>query len=884
MTISKEATTQIQAIARESVDIFSDVAESAKSHISRLHTSGSTPWSTRQELLKGYYDLAREPAIARVVVIDDNQKEITYFICRAAPDPSTRRDVQLASYRSLAGRIAALPVGAEHTLPRGSVKILESAVLHPLEADGEWDSENSVLQSNVYGPITVESFRKLLRQTPAEIDKTLLDRLLSEERTDDNVREGIRRSVIKKMGLRDQPILDQYQDSIFRLPLNSRILILGAPGTGKTTTLIRRLGQKLDTAFLSDGEKRVIASETQKSGIAHATNWIMFTPTELLKLYVKEAFSREGIPAPDDRILTWTDFREDLSRNEFRILRSGSNRGSYVVREAASHLKAECASSSVEWFTDFDRWQKSEYWDEMRASAERLSQSTTEEIARVGARLLSIVGEGGEVTRPRTFVALMAMAVRLRKLVRDLREWFDDRIHTELSALVNHDRRVLDEIANLIEWDSGFEEDPEDQDDDTEEEETSHEYRDGRRGAFAYYTRSIRADARARARGRTVSKSSRAGRLIEWLGDRVPSDEDLRAIGNNLLLQSALRQFANPVRRYVDGIPRRYRRFRRTRQRDGRWYATEAIRTADVHPLEVDIILLAMMRSTDDLIEGPRTLAHDDSPSRTTLERLQRVRRTQVLVDEATDFSPVQLACMMMVASPEPRSFFACGDFNQRVTEWGSRSVEEMRWAIPDIDTQRISVTYRHSQELRDLAMELGSLSGDGSADVVLPQNVENRNVPPALAMEMTEQSRIAEWLAERIQEIERFVRELPSIAVLVKCEDEVDSVATALGIALEEQNIRVIPCADGRIRGRENAVRVFDVRHIKGLEFEAVFFIGVDRLADIFPNLFDKYLYVGATRAAAYLGITCEQGLPMSLVGLKELFVPEWESVLSSL
>ena len=32
----------------------------------------------------------------------------------------------------------------------------------------------------------------------------------------------------------------------------------------------------------------------------------------------------------------------------------------------------------------------------------------------------------------------------------------------------------------------------------------------------------------------------------------------------------------------------------------------------------------------------------------------------------------------------------------------------------------------------------------------------------------------------------------------------------------------------------RPNDVRVFDIQHIKGLEFEAVFFVGVDRLAAV--------------------------------------------------
>ena len=49
-------------------------------------------------------------------------------------------------------------------------------------------------------------------------------------------------------------------------------------------------------------------------------------------------------------------------------------------------------------------------------------------------------------------------------------------------------------------------------------------------------------------------------------------------------------------------------------------------------------------------------------------------------VDEATDFSPIQLACMATLARLGTRPFFVCGDFNQRITSWGTRSVKEMKW------------------------------------------------------------------------------------------------------------------------------------------------------------------------------------------------------------
>ena len=71
----------------------------------------------------------------------------------------------------------------------------------------------------------------------------------------------------------------------------------------------------------------------------------------------------------------------------------------------------------------------------------------------------------------------------------------------------------------------------------------------------------------------------------------------------------------------------------------------------------------------------------------------------------------------------------------------------------------------------------------------------------------------------------------------------------------------------------------MFDIQHIKGLEFEAAFFVGIDQLAALRPELFDKYLYVGMTRAATYLGVTCEGELPASIVSLRPHFGNDWQT-----
>ena len=81
------------------------------------------------------------------------------------------------------------------------------------------------------------------------------------------------------------------------------------------------------------------------------------------------------------------------------------------------------------------------------------------------------------------------------------------------------------------------------------------------------------------------------------------------------------------------------------------------------------------------------------------------------------------------------------------------------------------------------------------------------------------------------------FTKPLPSVAVLVNDEAEVGPLADGLKAALADQNLNVVACYKGQFAGQENDVRVFDVQHIKGLEFEAVFFIGVDTLATLRRN-----------------------------------------------
>ena len=159
-----------------------------------------------------------------------------------------------------------------------------------------------------------------------------------------------------------------------------------------------------------------------------------------------------------------------------------------------------------------------------------------------------------------------------------------------------------------------------------------------------------------------------------------------------------------------------------------------------------------------------------------------------------------------------------------------------------------------------------------------MPEHVNNEGVAPVLGVRLAQREDVIAWLAQRIVEIEQLTKPLPSVAVLVNDEAEVGPIAGGLTTALVDQNLNVVACYKGQFAGQENDIRVFDVQHIKGLEFEAVFFVGVDELAELQPELFDKCLYVGATRAATYLGLTCAgDALPQTIESLAASFAMDW-------
>ncbi len=432
------------------------VSQNSLAHLNSLNDSSAiqTLGDIGGKARHDYDTLAREPAIARLLIRDEVGEDKVLFIARAAPPAGLLPGISVASYLSPKGRMAAMPVGKECIVfaPGGeqSYEIREKALLKTAKSLGQWDSTDTVLSILGQRPKTIFSLRALLEKKPEEEDDdALLAALLRGDPSDETSMDGVRRRVLTKMGLRDRPILDEFQDAIFRLPLDSSLAIMGPPGTGKTTTLIKRLAQKVNLEYLTEEEQKLV-QRGQGGGANHATSWLVFTPTELLRQYVKEAFAQEGVAAPDSNIKTWDDERRALARDTFNILKTATRAGAVLHENRYDNLLPETVHDQINWSDDFDTWQRESYLVDLNRQHEILRRGSNQELSGLSVR----IGRALSNARPEdildTLEQLDQIAPDAAERAAEIRKAVDAELRTEFAAQLRQDKELLDKLLAFL--------------------------------------------------------------------------------------------------------------------------------------------------------------------------------------------------------------------------------------------------------------------------------------------------------------------------------------------------------------------------------------------------------------------------------------------------
>ncbi len=218
-----------------------------------------------------------------------------------------------------------------------------------------------------------------------------------------------------------------------------------------------------------------------------------------------------------------------------------------------------------------------------------------------------------------------------------------------------------------------------------------------------------------------------------------------------------------------------------------------------------------------------------------------------MLIDEAQDYSPVELAVLFDTVSAG-RSITLAGDTAQRLhmdngfTDWNG-VLSELN--LSHVEVEPLKLSYRSTQEIIDLAHSvLGHLAPEDRGIAV-------RHGAPVELFRFGHSGDAAGFLAEQLRAL-MLSEPRASVAVVARFPEQADAYHEAL-VKGEVPRLRRIADQDFPFRP---GVDVTDIRQVKGLEFDYVILVEVT--APTYPQSDDArhLLHIGSTRAAHQLWI----------------------------
>lgn len=808
-----------------------------------------------QEVYDGYRSIVAEPAIARITLVNKHNEIKRYYVTRRYSVVVPDSDVRVASYRSRIGQLASYDVGDEYRIDGELYELVEKAKLFPQQKK-QWDSIDTYYEGDAQ-EFTISSLLTLIAgaQDGSAPDDggfiIIVDDIDDDTPADGPFSGGRKRPVIGQPALSDTAVLDKMQVEVFRLPINSRLFLYGPPGTGKTTTLIKRLALKLDEREGVTEEERYLLTNVEEPKA-----WLMFTPSELLRQYVKEAFVREGVLASSEHIHTWDKYRIKLG-SECKLLATPNRRGFQLDKEQQKNFTAQ---KQITYYERYKKQLVANFGRKVRKSIAVLRTVKLDLASEISTQLAAkkhIFQSKNPVT---IVMELSKFADKLNELEKVLKEEQSRIFKDEAKLQQSNDPNFLSSLYSEIK----------------EGDDSALSKNDKSKFVSTAYKRALIAYCEKIAVSKVINKGTQQEKIVTWLGKRVPSKKIAITFGKIPSLLAAIKVLTRPLNLYFKMVSSDYVEFR-TNSSAMRKQVEGALDNA-LAAEELDILLLSKLSIAHSLLSKRDVVLRLETPLYSSLKDYLKLMRPQIMVDEATDFSPIQLGCMRALSSPNIDSFFACGDFNQRITAHGVNSLDEFEWAVPKLSARQVETPYRQSHYLQRFVLELVGDLDNQKTDLSTEQITGEREYPPVLGLGLNTFESVVDWLSEKIIQVYLGVGGLSSIAVLVNSEQEVDNLANMLSEKLPA-TVPVLACPDGNVLGDDAGVRVFNIQHIKGMEFEAAFFVGVDELVKTFPELYSKFLYVGATRAASFLGFTCgSKKVPAKIRKLSELTVSNWD------
>ena len=168
-----------------------------------------------------------------------------------------------------------------------------------------------------------------------------------------------------------------------------------------------------------------------------------------------------------------------------------------------------------------------------------------------------------------------------------------------------------------------------------------------------------------------------------------------------------------------------------------------------------------------------------------------------------------------------------------------------------------MKTSYRQSKKLLEVAK---SLYIDTINEVPnYKAFMKSSKVPEPLVYINENETLKIDWISKRISEVFRaYGEQLPSIAIFVNDKGYIPGFVGKLQNTefFTSNGVKVTDGTDSSQATSESHISVYPIDLVKGMEFDVVFFHNIEYTsAD--TDLLKRYIYVGVSRAAFFLGIT---------------------------
>ena len=693
---------------------------------------------------------------------------------------------------------------------------------------------------------------------------------------------------IRKQGeMRYSHIVDPIQTSIMSENLfdGKTVIIKGGPGTGKTTTMIHRLAYLTDSFAIREDEQNKLnkykLNSAQRKQLLEAKkakrDWMFFSPSQMLKEYLSDAMKKEGLENTSEKVWNWKDYCRMVLQDYYHLLETTDNDAPFKICHQIDMLFYQ-GYDIVKVFTDF-------YLDQFRGVKTNLPQLNTDgkifEWTSIAHNIQKRLEEADFTDLAHSVSLFNSLeSVYGKDCKRLLRE--RDKQLGELSenicALLDENNRAKIDIEEILELAS------EEPSDEIPEEEVIDEEENEEVSLTGKIQKLL-----SPVFGNQPKKHKLSGEIQKWLKpycyckvsntDRLSDeqklmsevllplienkfDDEVQKVGEMMMFEQ-FAQYTRGVRSIMlNCIPSRYKKFRtylnKTKYEGCNQKLLRVIMQSkqgrELHYQEQSL-LLGFINTLVKQIKGSTNtqIRHD------YIEAYDEVARPIIGVDEATDFSICDIYAMQSLLTRDFNSLTLCGDIMQRMTSYGIKSWDELDSVLVNPKPVDMKTSYRQSKKLLEVAKQL-CIDVLGNTPNYKAFMKSSKVPAPLVFVDEDEHAKIG-WISKRISEVYRaYGEQLPSIAIFVTDKGYIPHFIENLQNTefFKEQKIKVL---DGTNSSNipESHICVYPIEDVKGMEFDVVFFHNIDK-SNAQMELVKRYIYVGVSRAAFFLGITMNE------------------------